>query len=111
MPIASWSTLSALERSNEAGYGLEGHIKSIGINDEENVVLIRFQPKDRPKETQTYKICLHESGNNVREFQKSEKHVMMREAFAHERTVRISFEGAFNPCLSRIIPVSDNAQL
>lgn len=97
--VAEWT--SVWDSAKQRTYSVEGQIKSILINEENQQILVRIKESDAT-ETQTLKVCSGDAGGDLKSWQTSEKMALLRQAFARGDLVRLSYRGTFDRCLSSI---------
>lgn len=97
--LAEWTSVwdSAKLKTNS----VEGQIKSIMVNEEDQEILVRIK-EVRSDGMQTLKVCSGDQGGDLRSWQTSEKMALLRQAFSRGDLVRLSFRGTFDRCLSSI---------
>ena len=99
---ADWSGPTIWEANKAKANQIEGRIKAIMVNEDQNQILVSLEPADGPQHVQTIKVCNQDFGSDVRNFQQSEKMALLRQAFSRGDKVRVSYGSAFDRCLSSI---------
>lgn len=88
---------SVWDDAKRAAYQVTGKITSIATNETE--ILIRISDGQT---TETYKVCSSYPGGDGLNLVESERMKSIREAFRHGETIKASYNGPFDRCLSSI---------
>lgn len=86
--------------SKPDGHSVTGKIKAIVVDEDEDRIFVKVETASH--DVQTLRVCNQNADSAIRTFGDSEKMNLMRQAFESGRTVRVSFESAFDRCLSSI---------
>lgn len=96
---SDWSVWQAAKKSQ---YEVEGKIRAIVSNEDEQQILVRVESSTKPTRVETLKVCTHDNGSDYRNWQQSEKMALLRQAFQRGDRVGLSYGGPFDRCLSGI---------
>jgi len=93
---SAYADMSVWEKANIEAHSVTGKVVSIATDDDK--ILVRISDG---KSTETFKVCSIYPGGDFT-LAESERVKSLREAFNHGDTVRASYNGAFDRCLSTV---------
>lgn len=89
---------------SENDEAIEGVIKVIYMDEENNRVRVRIKSSDEESAIEEFTVC-DVSGNDNKDLN------LIRQAFAHGTMVRVALSGSFNKCLSKVQYVNSKGEL
>ncbi len=96
---SDWSVWQSAKTSQ---YQVEGKIRAILSNEDDQQILVRVESSADPSRVETLKVCSHDLGSDYRNWQQSEKMALLRQAFERGDKIGLSYGGPFDRCLSGI---------
>lgn len=100
-----WSSIgqnaSVWNQQRDNSNSLEGRIKAIVVDEDQDRILVRVETGSL--ETETVTICDEKVDSTIRTLREVEKMNLMRQAFENGRRVRISYRSPFDRCVSKVV--------
>ena len=108
----SFAQMSVWEQSKAAAaYKVTGQIQEVMIDEDNKQVLIQLKNENPAavNAVETFRLCSDNLGATKEEFFKRAQMDLIRDAISKKTTVRLSYNGPFNSCISTVSVVAGSS--